>query len=140
MNVWIWVIVAAAALLAELVTRARLALCLLLSALVCVPIALWLENLALEIAVFLLLSVILLFVRAVLLRPKRLKADEGLDEERIVGTRCRVTEQIENPAGSGQVKCHGMDFAARALNEDDVFAVGDTVTVVALEGVRLICK
>ncbi len=140
MNVLIWGIVALAALVAECLTRVRIALCLLIAALVCVPISLLSENMALEIAVFLLLSCLLLCLRFVFMRPKRLKADEGLDEEKIVGSRCRVTETVDNAAGSGQAKCHGIDWAARSLDENEVFEVGETVTVVALEGVRLVCK
>ena len=140
MNVLIWGIVVLAALFAELLTRVRYALCVLLAALVCVPISLFAENFVLEIAVFVILSCLLLCLHFAFSRPKRLKADEGLDEERLVGSRCRVTDRIENQAGSGQVRCRGLDFAARALDEDDIFEVGDTVTVVALEGVRVICK
>ena len=140
MNVLIWGIVALASLVAEIATRVRVALCIFLAALICVPVSLFAENPALEIALFLLLSCLSLCLRFVFTRPKRMKADEGLDEEKIVGSRCRVTERIDNAAGSGQAKCHGLDFAARALDDDDVFEAGNTVTVVALEGVRLVCK
>lgn len=140
MNVLIWGIVALAALIAELLTRVRVAFCLFIASVVCVPISLLTENTALEIASFVLLSCILLALRFLFLRPKRMKADKGVDVEKIVGSRCRVTEKIENLAGSGQARCHGFDWAARALDDEEIFAVGDTVTVVAVEGVRLVCK
>ena len=140
MNVLIWGIAALAALVSEVLTRVRVALCLLLAALLCVPVSLLTENIAIEIAVFVLSSCLFLCLRFVLMRPKRMKADEGVDEEKIVGSRCRVIETVDNAAGSGQAKCHGIDFAARALDDNEVFEVGATVTVVALEGVRVVCK
>ena len=140
MNLLIWGIVAIAALVAELLTRMRVSLCLFLAALLCMPFSVFVENIALEIALFLVLSCLFLCLRFVFMRPKRVKVDQELDVEKIVGTRCRVTETIDNSAGSGQAKCHGIDWAARALDEEDVFEVGDSVTVVALEGVRLVCK
>ena len=140
MNLLIWGTVALVSLVSELLTRLRVSLCIFLAALICVPISAFSANFALEIAIFVLLSALFLCLRFVFMRPKRMKADEGLDEEKIVGTRCRVTETVDNLAGSGQGKCHGIDWAVRSLDDQDVFEVGDTVTVVALEGVRLVCK
>ena len=64
----------------------------------------------------------------------------GVRLEDIVGERCVVTEKIDNFAGCGIVKVAGQFWAARGAHEDDVFEIGETLDIVAIEGVKLICK
>ena len=58
----------------------------------------------------------------------------------IVGERCVVTERVDNYAGCGQVKIKGQIWSARGVDDDDVFEEGDVLCVVAIEGVKVICK
>ncbi len=58
--------------------------------------------------------------------------------EAMVGRRCTVTERIE-PLTGGQVTVDGNLWAARALSSEAAFEVGDELSVVAIEGVKLIC-
>ena len=58
----------------------------------------------------------------------------------IIGERCIVTEKIDNYAGCGQVKIKGQIWSARGVMDEDVFEVGDVLHVVAIEGVKVICK
>lgn len=58
----------------------------------------------------------------------------------IIGEKCVVTEKIDNYAGCGEVKVAGQVWAARGAFDDDVFEVGTVLHIVAIEGVKLICK
>ncbi len=58
----------------------------------------------------------------------------------IIGERCVVTEKIDNYVGCGQVKVKGQIWSARGVGEDDVFESGEILHVVAIEGVKVICK
>lgn len=58
----------------------------------------------------------------------------------IIGERCVVTEKIDNYAGCGQVKIKGQIWSARGVGQDDVFEAGEVLRVVAIEGVKVICK
>ena len=58
----------------------------------------------------------------------------------IVGEKCVVTETIDNFAGCGQVRVKGQLWSARGLFEDDVFEEGEALRIVAIEGVRAVCK
>lgn len=58
----------------------------------------------------------------------------------IVGERCVVTERINNFAGCGEAKVKGQIWAARGVSDDSVFEVGEVLHIVAIEGVKLICK
>jgi len=63
--------------------------------------------------------------------------DTGL--EYIVGKKCVVSERIDNNAGCGQVKVNGQCWSARSAYDEDVFEIGETLSIVAIEGVRLVC-
>ena len=58
----------------------------------------------------------------------------------IIGERCVVTEKVDNYAGCGIVKVKGCQWAARGVSESDVFEVGEQLFVVAIEGVKLVCR
>ncbi len=60
--------------------------------------------------------------------------------ESIVGEKCVVIERVDNFAGCGLVRVKGREWSAMALNGDDVYAVGESVKIVAIEGVKVICK
>ena len=67
-----------------------------------------------------------------------MKAQANLDF--IIGEKCVVTEKIDNFAGCGQVKVNGQEWSARGASETDVFEDGEILKIVAIEGVKLICK
>ena len=67
-------------------------------------------------------------------------ADGEFNFESIVGEKCTVTEKIDSFAGCGQVKVFGQLWAARGAYDNDTFDVGDSLMIVAIEGVKLICK
>ena len=58
----------------------------------------------------------------------------------IVGEKCVVTETIDNFAGCGQVRVKGQLWSARGLYEDDIFERGESLRIVAIEGVRAVCR
>ena len=62
------------------------------------------------------------------------------DTSSLVGKKCVVDEVINNEAGSGQVIVNGLSWSARAVADDEVYECGAVLTVVAVEGVKLICK
>ena len=70
---------------------------------------------------------------------KKAEKDKEFIPENIVGKKCTVIEKIDNFAGCGQVKVNGQGWSARAAYDDDVFEVGEILSIVAVEGVRLIC-
>ena len=65
---------------------------------------------------------------------------QDVNLESVIGERCIVTERIDNYAGCGQVKVNGQGWSARGAYDEDTFEVGESLRVVAIEGVKLICK
>ena len=65
--------------------------------------------------------------------------EREFNPDSIIGKRCVVLERVDNFAGCGQVRVNGQSWSARGTRDDDVFEVGDTLSIVAIEGVKLVC-
>ena len=70
---------------------------------------------------------------------KKNTQDKEFSPDTIVGKRCVVVEKIDNFAGCGQVKVNGQGWSARSAYDEDSFDVGEILSIVAVEGVRLVC-
>lgn len=57
----------------------------------------------------------------------------------VIGKDCVVTENIDNLLAKGAVKCMGKEWTARS-EDGKAIAKGETVTAVAIEGVKLIVR
>ena len=90
---------------------------------------------------FLLVSSLgILWAKLFLPKIMRTMPDRRTNIDAIIGEKCIVTEKIDNFAGCGQAKVKGQIWSARGVQPDDVFAEGELLTIVAIEGVKLICK
>ena len=104
---------------------------------------LWLFNTdtTWQIIVFLFVSALgILWEKLFLPAIARSMPDRRTNIVALIGEKCVVTEKIDNFAGCGQAKIKGQVWSARGVNANDVFEAGETLTVVAIEGVKLICR
>ena len=104
---------------------------------------LWLFNTdtTWQIIVFLFVSALgILWAKLFLPAIVRSMPDRRTNIVALIGEKCVVTEKIDNFAGCGQAKIRGQVWSARGVNSNDVFEAGETLTVVAIEGVKLICR
>lgn len=76
---------------------------------------------------------------ALFAKNKKSGQDGEATIDSIVGKRCVVVERIDNFAGCGQVRVGAQSWSARGTFDDDCFEVGETLDIVAIEGVKLIC-
>ena len=60
--------------------------------------------------------------------------------EALVGKSARVIADINNLKGEGQVVINGLEWTARSSDDTIIFRTGDVVTVVGIEGVKLIVE
>lgn len=58
----------------------------------------------------------------------------------LVGETGLVTEEIDNLAERGEVKLHGLRWSARTEHAGETIPVGTEVTVLEIQGVKLIVK
>jgi membrane protein implicated in regulation of membrane protease activity len=80
-----------------------------------------------------------LIVYLLLRRPKYV-SNSAATLDGLIGKTATVTETVDGDAGTGLVEIDGQGWAARSVYTDEVYEVGSTVTVVAIEGVKVIVK
>ena len=66
--------------------------------------------------------------------------DKSISLEDIIGEKCTVIEAVNNYSGCGLVRVKGTEWSARSVDDNDVFKVGESLKVVAIEGAKLICN
>lgn len=135
---WLGMVVIAA--IAEAATAGLISIWFIPGALAALVLSLFRLPLWSQILAFLVLSavgVVLLRTRfRGLLHPRETRTNV----DAIIGERGIVSEKIDNLAGCGQVRVNGQVWSARSMDPASVLTPGEVVTVVAIEGVKLICK
>ena len=89
--------------------------------------------------VFQVVAFVVATLACILVIAKLPSAKVGDGADSIVGMRGVVVERIDGEAGCGQVMVNGQSWSARAVDETVVYEEGETLKVVAIEGVKLIC-
>ncbi len=94
----------------------------------------------LQIVIFFAVSLILLyFTRPWAVRYVQSK-NVKTNYEEIEGKTVRVTQRVDNIAETGMAVYNGMDWTARAEEDEVTFEEGEAATVVDVRGVKLILK
>ena len=99
-------------------------------------------HIAIQLAVFVALTVIGLILTFSVIRP-RVKAKVGTvktNADALAGKLALVEEDIDNAAACGVAKINGQLWTARMEDPADKPAKGDWVEIVRVEGSKLICK
>ena len=94
-----------------------------------------------QVGVFLLLcGLSFLFLRPILRTFFSRSAPTAFTVESAIGTRCTVVEKLDNLAGRGAVTVSGMEWAARTTSDEITVEAGKEVEIIAVEGVKFICR
>lgn len=137
--VWLWISIVIIALIVEVFTEQLVSIWFVPASLVSAVLSLFKVGILWQVLIFAVLSIVGVFVGKLIL-SKKSKEDTRTNIEAIIGEHCVVSERIDNYAGRGQVKIKGQVWSARGINENDTFEIGEILTVVSIEGVKLICK
>ena len=135
---WIWIAVIVIAAAIELFTRKNIAIWFIPSAVVSLIIDFFVPNLPLQIAIAVIPALVGVIIYLFVF--KRSSAVAALGFESVIGERCVVVERIDTFAGCGEVKVNGQVWSARGVLDDDTYEEGATLRIVAIEGVKLICR
>lgn len=92
----------------------------------------------LQIALFLVVSIALLFFTRPIAVKYFNKDRVKTNVEGMIGKQAIVISQISNLEGVGQVTVGGMEWAAKSTEDDKVIPVGAVVVVQSVQGVKLI--
>ena len=137
---YFWIAVLVVAVVTEAITSDLVAIWFFPAALVSLVLSFFSVPWWVQVLVFLVLGLATVFATRPLCRRLLKKRDTKTNIDAIIGKICIVTEEIRNIDEVGEVKVGGLCWSARAEDPSRVIAVGEQVTVVAIEGVKLIVK
>ena len=137
---WMWIGIIVLSVVMEAVTDQLISIWFVPGAIIGTIMDYFKLDIVWQVLVFLALSLVgILLVRKQLMKFKP-GANTKTNIDAIIGEKCVVTEKIDNFAGCGQAKVKGQIWSARGLDENDVFEIGEVLRIVAIEGVKIICK
>ena len=91
-----------------------------------------------QITVFLVVSAIALYFTRPLVKKFVNNKVEPTNADIVIGKECRVTETIDNIAGTGAVYVDGKTWTARSADDSETIPEGTLVTARQIDGVKLI--
>ncbi|MBQ6807135.1 MAG: NfeD family protein [Lachnospiraceae bacterium] len=94
----------------------------------------------LQVIVFLVVSAILLYFTRPIAVKYFNKDRIRTNTESLIGRQAIVISEINNVEGSGQVNTGGMEWTARSSYNNVVLPVGAVVTILGIDGVKLIVE
>ena len=135
-----WLAVLIVLLLVESATLGLTTIWFAGGALVACVAALLHASIWVQIVLFLVVSVLLLlFTRPVAVRYMN-KNRTKTNVDSMAGKEAVVTEDIDNLKAQGVVQVNGLEWTARAENNQDVIPKGSVVEVTRVDGVKLIVR
>ena len=135
-----WLVVLVVLVIIELLTMGLTTVWVAGGALVATIAALLHAPLFLQIILFLVVSAVLLFFTRPLAVKYFNKDRIRTNAESLVGRQAIVISEIDNLQGIGQVNVGGMEWSARTRVDGVKLPVGTVVTVLAINGVKLVVE
>ena len=134
---WIvWLIIAVALAVIELVTINLVCVWFVVSAVAAIFVSLATNSIVIQLAVFVIAGVVLMLLTRPMLMKKLGKSNEKTNLDRVVGMQGIVTENIE-PLKVGEVKVDGKLWSAVS---DILIEKDEVVEIVSIDGVKLNVK
>lgn len=95
------------------------------------------DNVWLQAVIFLVVSAVTLALVRPLARKYFSPSRTATNADRLIGRNALVTEEIDDLTATGAVKIDGAEWTARSESSAPI-PVGETVTILRIEGVKLI--
>ena len=137
---YIWLIVMAVMIVIEISVPGLVSIWFALGALAAYVSTLFGANTAVQVMIFVLVSLVLLLLTRPLAQKYINKRAVKTNKDMIPGRTAIVTEEINNLAATGSVTIDGLPWTARTAADEEVIPVGEEVVVESIEGVKCIVK
>ena len=139
--IWIWLTVIILALVCEACTTALVSIWFVPSALVSLILAIAGVDVWVQVLVFFVISIACIVIFQSLFKKKLANSKKkATNTDILIGEKAIVTEKIDNLAAVGCVKINGQLWSARSENDDEEIVEGDVVQIMAVKGVKLVCR
>lgn len=140
MNSTYWLITLAVLLVIEIITLGLTTIWFAGGALVAFLLSLVSDNFILELVVFLVVSLVLLFFTRPIAQKYFNKQRVKTNYESLIGRDGKVIERIDNFNNTGQVVVGGLEWTARALDSQEIIETGERIIIREVSGVKLIVE
>ena len=137
---YVWIAVLVMAVVGEAMTTDLVAIWFFPAALISLVLELCSVPWWVQLLVFILIGLVLVLSMRRICRRFLGAKEPKTNAESLIGRTCMVTEEISNINEVGEVKVGGLCWSARAEDPARVIAVGEQVTILKIEGVKLIVK
>ncbi len=134
-----WLVLFAVFLIAEIATLGLTTIWFAGGALVSTILAMCTDSFTLQIFVFSIVSLLLLFTTRPVAKKFFSKQMEKTNVESIIGKHIIVSSDIDNLKATGQAKVNDIEWSARSTT-DEIIKAGTEVEIVEVSGVKLIVK
>lgn len=135
----IWLVAAIAFAVIEALTVGLTSIWFAVGALIALFAELLGAELWLQITLFLVVSAVTLYFTRPIVKKYVNSKVEPTNADMLIGKECRVTETVDNIAGTGAVYVDGKTWTARC-EEEEIIEKGELVIALRIEGVKLIVK
>ncbi len=136
----IWLIILVVLVVIELLTMGLTTIWFAGGALVAAVASIFGAPLLLQIVLFLIVSAVLLFFTRPIAVKYFNKDRVRTNAESLVGRQAIVISEVDNLQGIGQVSVGGMEWSAKTKEDGVTLPVGTVVTILAINGVKLIVE
>lgn len=136
---YMWLIAAGVFFIAEIITVGFMIFWLGIAALIVCLLSLIVDNIFIQMAVFVVLSTLLLFLTRPFIEKFVIKKDEKVitNAFSIIGKQAKVTKAMDAVTKLGQIKVGQETWTAKTA-DDVILEEGDVVKVDSIEGVKAI--
>lgn len=140
MMVWIWVALLATFIIIEASTAQLLTIWFAVGSFAALVSTFITDNIIAQVIVFVVVSAIALVVTRPLVKKMTKATKQPTNADMYIGKEAIVTEDINNLEAKGLVKVGGSVWTARTEVDNYTIPAGSHVTVIKIEGVKLIVR
>ncbi|HOO27850.1 MAG TPA: NfeD family protein [Lachnospiraceae bacterium] len=140
MDALVWLGILIVMLVIEIVTLGLTTIWFAGGALIAFVLAMFGANLWVQIPVFFVVSLVLLFVTRPIAVKYFNKDRVKTNAESLIGLDAIVISGIDNLQGVGQVTVAGQEWSAKASDDSVKYPVGSVVKIIDIKGVKVIVK
>ena len=137
---YVWIAVLVLAVAAEAMTTDLVAIWFVPASLIALILSLFPIPWWVQVILFVAIGLVLVLSLRRFCTKFLVKKELRTNAEALIGRVCLVTEEIRNIDEVGEVKVGGLCWSARAEDPARVIAVGEQVTILQIQGVKLIVK
>ncbi len=137
---WIWVALLAIFVIIEATTAQLLTIWFAIGSFAALVTSFFTDNVLIQVVVFVVVSVVILAATRPIVKKMTAAKKQATNADMYIGQEGIVTEEIDNISAKGLVKVKGAVWTARSEIDNVKIAEGTHVTVIRIEGVKLIIR